>query len=33
LEHGNTETTRDMTLRSTGPRGLAIVSALRGHTA
>lgn len=33
LEHGNTETTRDMTLRSTGARSLAIVSALRGHTA
>ena len=33
LEHGNIETTRNMTIRATGPRSLAIVSALRGHTA
>ena len=33
LEHGNTETTRDMTIRATGPRSLVIVSTLRGHFA
>ncbi len=33
LEHGNTETTRDMTIRATGLRSLAIVSAIRGNPA
>ena len=33
LEHGDTETTRSMTIRATGPRSFAIVSALRSNTA
>lgn len=33
LEHGNTETTRAMTIRATGPRSLAIMSAIRGNPA
>jgi len=33
LEHGDTETTRSMTIRATGPRSIAIVSALCRHTA
>jgi tRNA threonylcarbamoyladenosine biosynthesis protein TsaE len=33
LEHGDTKTTRFMTIRATGPRSIAIVSALRSHTA
>jgi tRNA threonylcarbamoyladenosine biosynthesis protein TsaE len=33
LEHGDTETTRSMTIRATGPRSIAIVSALRSNTA
>lgn len=33
LEHGATETTRSMTIRATGPRSMAIVSALRSNTA
>ncbi|MDH3770912.1 MAG: tRNA (adenosine(37)-N6)-threonylcarbamoyltransferase complex ATPase subunit type 1 TsaE, partial [Nitrospirota bacterium] len=33
LEHGDTETTRSMTIRATGPRSMAIVSALRSNTA
>ncbi len=32
LEHGHSETTRDITIHATGPRGLAIVSALGRHT-
>ncbi len=33
LEHGAIETTRSMTIRATGPRSMAIVSALRSNTA
>ena len=33
LEHGKTDTTRDMTLRATGPRSLAIVSTIRDNPA
>ncbi len=33
LEHGDTETTRSMTIRATGPRSIAIVSALPSNTA
>jgi tRNA threonylcarbamoyladenosine biosynthesis protein TsaE len=33
LEHGDTETTRSMTIGATGPRSFAIVSAVRGNTA
>ncbi len=33
LEHGKTETTRSITMRATGPRSTAIVSALRCYTA
>jgi len=33
LEHGNTETTRHMTIRATGSRSLAMVSALRDQIA
>ncbi len=32
LEHGAIETTRSMTIRATGPRSMAIVSALRSNT-
>ena len=31
LEHGDTEITRQMTLRATGPRGLGILSAIRNQ--
>ena len=33
LEHGDIETTRSMTIRATGPRSIAIVSALPSNTA
>ena len=33
LEHGSAETTRNMNIRATGPRSMAIVSALRSNTA
>jgi tRNA threonylcarbamoyladenosine biosynthesis protein TsaE len=33
LEHGDTETTRYMTIRATGPRSMAIVASLHSNTA
>ena len=33
LEHGDTETTRYMTIRATGPRSMAIVTTLHSNTA